>query len=352
MQKIALESGTSSSGFRSIPLKFIQHVHSGQNAETNVDSLPSIEAQFQALELKASEHYDAWLRAKAEGENIRRRAQEDIAKVITGLQIADVDAGTGAMTVTLSVAHGTISLAAGTGVTLTTNGTSSVQLSGTVTAINALLATASAVTYTPTQNYNGADTLTVLTSDGGNTGSGGTLTATSTVGITVTSVNDAPVITTEANSLSTTEDTSTSFVISTQLSGKVTDADGTALKGIVIVQNTSSIGTWAYSTDGTTWVEFPTTYLGTIDWAKVMYLNASDRLRYTPAANTNGTDIADLNFRAVDATFPNTASGTQVNANNIIGGSGAISGQPGHFTVSVSAVNDAPVVTTSTTARS
>ena len=40
--------------------------------------------------------------------------QEDIAKVITGLQIADVDAGTGAMTVTLSVAHGTISLAAGT----------------------------------------------------------------------------------------------------------------------------------------------------------------------------------------------------------------------------------------------
>lgn len=49
-------------------------------AETNVDSLPSIEAQFQALELKASEHYDAWLRAKAEGENIRRRAQEDIAK--------------------------------------------------------------------------------------------------------------------------------------------------------------------------------------------------------------------------------------------------------------------------------
>jgi VCBS repeat-containing protein len=277
---------------------------------------------------------------------------EDTAKVITGLQIADLDAGSSTVTVTLSVDHGTISLVTGTGVTLTTNGTSSVQLSGTVTAINALLATASAVTYTPTQNYNGADTLTVLTSDGGNTGSGGTLTATSTVGITVTSVNDAPVITTEANSLSTTEDTSTSFVISTQLSGKVTDADGTALKGIVIVQNTSSSGTWAYSTDGTTWVDFPTTYLGTIDWAKVMYLNASDRLRYTPAANTNGTDIADLNFRAVDATFPNTASGTQVNVNNIIGGSGAISGQPGHFTVSVSAVNDAPVVTTSTTARS
>ncbi len=48
--------------------------------QSHTDTLPSIEAQFQALELKAAEHYDAWLRAKAEGENIRRRAQEDIAK--------------------------------------------------------------------------------------------------------------------------------------------------------------------------------------------------------------------------------------------------------------------------------
>ncbi len=46
----------------------------------NTDTLPSIEEQFRQLELKAAEHYDAWLRAKAEGENIRRRAQEDIAK--------------------------------------------------------------------------------------------------------------------------------------------------------------------------------------------------------------------------------------------------------------------------------
>ena len=45
-----------------------------------VDTLPGDAALLQALELKAAEHYDAWLRAKAEGENIRRRAQEDIAK--------------------------------------------------------------------------------------------------------------------------------------------------------------------------------------------------------------------------------------------------------------------------------
>jgi molecular chaperone GrpE len=49
-------------------------------AAEHTDTLPSIEEQFRHLELQAAEHYDAWLRAKAEGENIRRRAQEDISK--------------------------------------------------------------------------------------------------------------------------------------------------------------------------------------------------------------------------------------------------------------------------------
>ena len=48
--------------------------------ETTIDSIPSIEEQLRIAELKAAEHHDAWLRAKAEGENIRRRAQEDISK--------------------------------------------------------------------------------------------------------------------------------------------------------------------------------------------------------------------------------------------------------------------------------
>jgi molecular chaperone GrpE len=49
-------------------------------AGEHADTLPSIEEQFRQLELRAAEHHDAWLRAKAEGENIRRRAQEDISK--------------------------------------------------------------------------------------------------------------------------------------------------------------------------------------------------------------------------------------------------------------------------------
>jgi molecular chaperone GrpE len=49
-------------------------------AAAQPEIMPSLEDMLKAAELKAEEHHDAWLRAKAEGENIRRRAQEDIAK--------------------------------------------------------------------------------------------------------------------------------------------------------------------------------------------------------------------------------------------------------------------------------
>ncbi|NSL54824.1 nucleotide exchange factor GrpE [Uliginosibacterium aquaticum] len=48
--------------------------------QANIDTLPSIEEQLRQTELLAAEHHDAWLRAKAETENVRRRAQEDISK--------------------------------------------------------------------------------------------------------------------------------------------------------------------------------------------------------------------------------------------------------------------------------
>ena len=44
------------------------------------DKVPSLEDMLKAAELKAQEHYDAWMYAKAEGENIRRRAAEDVSK--------------------------------------------------------------------------------------------------------------------------------------------------------------------------------------------------------------------------------------------------------------------------------
>lgn len=44
-----------------------------------IESTPSLEQLLRDAELKAAEHHDAWLRAKADTENIRKRAQVDIA---------------------------------------------------------------------------------------------------------------------------------------------------------------------------------------------------------------------------------------------------------------------------------
>ena len=44
------------------------------------ETMPSMEELLKAAELQAAEHHDAWLRAKAETENMRRRAAEDVDK--------------------------------------------------------------------------------------------------------------------------------------------------------------------------------------------------------------------------------------------------------------------------------
>jgi molecular chaperone GrpE len=48
--------------------------------EPTAEGVPAAEELLRTAEQKAAELNDAWLRAKAETENLRRRAQEDIAK--------------------------------------------------------------------------------------------------------------------------------------------------------------------------------------------------------------------------------------------------------------------------------
>jgi len=48
--------------------------------EPGVDSTPNLARELEASQALAKEHYDGLLRARAEGENVRRRAEEDIAK--------------------------------------------------------------------------------------------------------------------------------------------------------------------------------------------------------------------------------------------------------------------------------
>ena len=111
---------------------------------------------------------------------------EDTILPIAGVSVADIDSS--ALTTTLSVAHGILNVTAGAGVT--GNGTASVTITGTAAQINAALA---GLAYTGNPNFNGADTLTVATSDG-------TATDTDTIAITVNAVNDPPVLNLDADS--------------------------------------------------------------------------------------------------------------------------------------------------------
>jgi len=92
-------------------------------------------------------------------------ATEDTTKAITGISVADVDAATGAVKITVSVASGTFSLAQTTGLTFTTGdgtGDASMVFTGTVANVNAALAT---VNYLGNANYNGSDTLNISVDD-------------------------------------------------------------------------------------------------------------------------------------------------------------------------------------------
>ena len=112
-------------------------------------------------------------------------ATEDTNLSITGLSVSDADAGSASITTTLSVASGTLTVASSGGATVANSGTATVTLTGSQTQINITLAAANNVVYRGAVDFNGSDTLTVTTSDGGNTGSGGTLTDIDTKTITV-----------------------------------------------------------------------------------------------------------------------------------------------------------------------
>jgi molecular chaperone GrpE len=47
--------------------------------DKQAETMPSLEELLKQAELNAQEHHDAWLRARAEADNIRKRAQQDVA---------------------------------------------------------------------------------------------------------------------------------------------------------------------------------------------------------------------------------------------------------------------------------
>nr|WP_175428831.1 DUF4347 domain-containing protein [Azospirillum argentinense] len=245
--------------------------------------------------------------------------------------------GTATVGNVLSTTDGTWSDADGDGRTFTyqwyraddPNGTNAASISG-ATSSNYTLTTSDAHKY-----------LRVVVT--ANDGKGGTQTASS--GYTEI-LNSAPVLSTDGRSLTAIDEDATgnngdTVAAILASAGSATDVDGNAL-GIAITATDSSHGTWQYKTGAGNW----TTITG-VSGASALLLASTDRVRFVPNADYNGSVTGGVTFKAWDQTS-GTAGTTVGNDTTANGGQGS-----GHqFSVAsatagivVTAVNDAPVLT-------
>ncbi len=193
--------------------------------------------------------------------------------------------------------------------------------------------------YTPTANFNGTDSFTYRASDGS------LQSAVVTVTLTVTAVNDAPVGSGSATLGAVAEDAASpaGATVAALLGGNYSDAaDGagaTGLAGVAIVGNaaTAAQGVWQYSPDGLAW----TTIGVALSDASAVTLPATERIRFLPAANFNGTPGA-LSVRLADGSAGAIAAATGVNLGGAVGGTGNWSAATVALGTSITAVNDAP----------
>jgi len=188
-------------------------------------------------------------------------------------------------------------------------------------------------TFVPAANYYGTATFTYRTSPGAVEVNS----RTATVSITVNNVNDAPVLSGTNSFTAITEDATTNSgdLVSTLISGKVTDPDPSPSQGIAVTGLASGNGTWQYSINaGSTW-----SAVGTVSDSSALLLRSTDKLRFVPKAQNSTT--ASVTFRAWDQT--SGSAGNRVSAATN-GGTSAFSTATATANLSVTAVNDAPVL--------
>src|SRR4029077_8871500 len=195
--------------------------------------------------------------------------------------------------------------------------------------------TAGSVTFRAWDQTNGsAGTKVDVSTNGGTTAYS---TATATSNITVTSVNDAPVLSGANDFTTISEDQTTNGgdLVSTLISGQIADVDTGAVNGIAVTGLASGTGTWQYSTDnGSTW-----TAVGSVSGSSALLLRSTDKLRLVPDGQNATT--GSVTFRAWDQTSGTTGTKVDVSTN---GGTTAYSTATATSNITVTSVNDAPVL--------
>ncbi|WNM63854.1 DUF4347 domain-containing protein [Candidatus Nitrospira neomarina] len=267
----------------------------------------------------------------------------DLVSTIVGASITDVDSGAveGIAITGLTSGNGTWEYDIGGGWTAV----------GAVSDVSALLlrstdslrfvpdgqnADSATVTYRAWDQTSGTEGTKVDASTNGGTTAFST--ATDTASITVTAVNDAPVLTPASPTLTTIteDDTSNSGdLVSAIVGSSIADVDSGAVEGIAITGLTSGNGTWEYDI-GSGW-----TAVGAVSDATALLLRSTDSLRFVP--DGLNADSATVTYRAWDQT--SGTEGTKVDASTN-GGTTAFSTATDTATITVTAVNDAPAIIT------
>jgi len=245
------------------------------------------------------------------------------------ISLSDADAAPGDnVQVTLFSAAGTMTLGNLTGLSFSFsdgNGTgagdgtadATMLFRGTLTNVNNAL---QGMTFTPITNINGERTISMTSSDLGNTGSGGVQTDSDTIDLSITAVNDAPIVTVPAT-FNVTEDVQTAIGISVSdvdsLGGTNFQATLSVTSGLInVTPGGASITSGANDSSSLT-------LTGTVSNVNT----AIGTMKYTGNANFNGTDTMVVN----------------VTDNGQTGTGGTLTDGPDNITINVAAVNDKPV---------
>ena len=237
---------------------------------------------------------------------------EDTSLSIAGVSVIDVDGNLATTRLTVSSGTVTVSLAGGATISAGANGSSTLTLAGTQAQINAALASLS---YQGNADFNGADMLTVLSTDAnGATDADG-------VAITVNSVNDGPV-----NSVPAAQTVNEDSVL--PIAGlSVTDADG----NLATTQLTVTNGTLNVSLAGGATISAGANGSTTLTLSGTQaQINAAlASLSYQGGANFNGSDtLTVLSTDTNGATDADAVSITVASVND-----GPVNTMPGAQTV-------------------
>jgi hypothetical protein len=250
---------------------------------------------------------------------------EDTAKVFSSgnanqISVADVDLNANPIKITLTATNGTVTLSTTAGLSFTTgDGTADpvMVFTGTLASVNTAL---NGLAFNPTSNFNGAASLQIISDDQGNTGTGGALTDTDTVNITVNAVNDAPVVTTTAGNLSYTENAAPTAidpgltvtdVDSANLTGATVAITGNFVSGQDVLAFTNQLGITGNYNSGTGVL----TLSGTTTVAN--YQTALRSVTYQNSSDNPSTSTRTVTFTVNDGTDTGFATrGITINAVN------------------------------------